>query len=194
MVRPTSWLPLGVLGLLVGLTMWLNTLVQPGAARSDGTLRHDPDLIVQNFNARKLGEDGRVLYTLVARKMVHYPDDDSSLLETLEFNAFQPRQPRVNITADRGRLEKGGDQVWVEGNVVVSRDAAERAEPLKILTDRLLVLPDEGIARTASEVVIESPSGRTTAAGLELNNTERTLKLQGVRSTYKPPPKSQKAS
>jgi lipopolysaccharide export system protein LptC len=119
--------------------------------------------------------------------MVHYPDDDSSLLETLIFDAFQPRQPRVNITAERGRLEKGGEQVWVEGNVVVTREAAERAEPLKILTDRLLVIPDEGIARTSSEVVMESPSGRTTAAGLELNNTERTVKLQGVRSTYKPP-------
>lgn len=187
MIRPTSWLPLAVLGLLVGLTLWLNALVQPAGARADGTLRHDPDLIVENFRARKLGEDGRVLYTLVARKMVHYPDDDSSLLETLDLDAYQPRQPRVNITADRGRLEMGGDRVWVEGNVVVKRDAAERAEPLRIVTDRLLVLPDEGIARTSSEVVMESPSGRTTAAGLELNNTERTLRLTGVRATYKPP-------
>lgn len=187
MIRPTSWLPLGVLALLVGLTLWLNALVQPSAARADGTLRHDPDLIVENFSARKLGEDGRVLYTLVARKMVHYPDDDSSLLEALTFDAYQPRQPRVNITAERGRLDKGGEHVWVEGNVVVRRDAAERAEPLKIVTDRLLLLPDEGIARTSSEVVMESPSGRTTAAGLELNNAERTVRMKGVRSTYKPP-------
>jgi lipopolysaccharide export system protein LptC len=188
-VRPTSWLPLAVLGLLVGLTLWLNALVQPAGARADGTLRHDPDLIVENFKARKLGEDGRVLYTLDARKMVHYPDDDSSLLETLNLDAYKPRQPRVNITAEKGRLEKGGDSVFLEGNVVVKRDAAERVEALTIVTDRLLVLPDEGIARTQSEVVMQSPSGRTTATGLELNNTERTLKLDRVRSTYKPPAK-----
>lgn len=187
LVRPTSWLPLAVLGLLVALTLWLNTLVQPSGSRADGTSRHDPDLIVENFRARKLGEDGRVLYTLVAKKMVHYPDDDSSLLETLDFDAFQPRQPRVNITAERGRLEKGGDQVWVEGNVVVRREAAERVEPLTITTDRLLLLPDEGIARTSSEVVMQSPSSRATAAGLELNNTDRTMKLNTVRSTFKPP-------
>ena len=189
LVRPTSWLPLAVLGLLVGLTLWLNTLVQPAGSRADGTLRHDPDLIVENFKARKLGEDGRLLYTLDARKMVHYPDDDSSLLETLNLDAYKPRQPRVNITAEKGRLEKGGDSVYLEGNVVVKRDGAERVEPLTIVTDRLLVLPDEGIARTTSEVVMQSPSGRTTAAGLELNNTERTLKLDRVRSTYKPPAK-----
>ena len=55
MVRPTSWLPLAALALLVGLTLWLNTLVQPPAARADGKLRHDPDLMVENFNAAKLG-------------------------------------------------------------------------------------------------------------------------------------------
>ena len=105
MFRPTSWLPLGVMALLVGLTVWLNALVQPSVARADGKQRHDPDLIVENFSARKLGEDGKVLYTLAARKMVHYPDDDSSLLETLNFDAYQPKQPRVNITAERGRLQ-----------------------------------------------------------------------------------------
>ena len=60
-MRPTSWLPLAALALLVGLTFWLHQLVQPPAARASGALRHDPDLIVENFNAKKLGEDGRVL-------------------------------------------------------------------------------------------------------------------------------------
>jgi len=58
MFRPTSWLPLTVLGLLVGLTLWLNQLVQPQAARADGSTRHDPDLMVENFKARKLDPDG----------------------------------------------------------------------------------------------------------------------------------------
>ena len=181
-----SWLPLVVLALLVGLAVWLNALVQPGPGGADGSKRHDPDLIVENFNARKLGEDGQVLYTLVARKMVHYPDDDSSLLETLVFEAFQPRQPKVNITAERGRLEKGGDQVWIEGNVVIRRDAAERIEALRIRTDHLLVLPDDGIARTESPVVMESATSHTVSEGLVLNNTERTLKLNKVRATYSP--------
>ncbi|QJR13286.1 LPS export ABC transporter periplasmic protein LptC [Usitatibacter palustris] len=187
MIRPTTWLPLGVLALLVGLTVWLNTLVQPVAQRADGTGRHDPDLIVENFNARKLGEDGKVLYTLVARRMVHYPDDDSSHLQSLAFDAFEPKQPRVAITADSGRLEKGGDRVWIEGNVLVNREAAEKSEPVKLATERVLLLPDEGIARTTDEVKLESPSGHAVAAGFELNNKERTLRMDRVRATYKQP-------
>lgn len=187
-VRPTSWLPLAALALLVGLTLWLNQLVQPAAARPDGSLRHDPDLMVENFSARKLGEDGRVLYTLAARKMVHYPDDDSALLEALTVEAYEPRQPKMTITADRGRLEQGGDRVWVEGNVVVLREAGVRNEPARLTTERLLVLPDEGKARTDTEVRLDSPSGKAVADGLEIDNRARTMRLDRVRATYKPPP------
>ena len=187
MVRPTSWLPLAALALLVGLTLWLNQLVQAPAARADGSLRHDPDLMVESFNARKLGEDGRVLYTLAAKKMVHYPDDDSALLESLTLEAFEPRQPKMTITADHGRLEQGGERVWIEGNVVIVRDADAKTEAGRLMTDNLLVLPDEGIARTSSEVTLQSASAHAVAAGLELDNRARTLRLDRVRATFKPP-------
>jgi lipopolysaccharide export system protein LptC len=189
-VRPTSWLPLAILALLVGLTLWLNQLVQAPVARADGTKRHDPDLMVEKFNARKLGEDGRVLYTLAAKKMVHYPDDDSALLESLTLEAFEPRQPRMTITADNGRLEQGGDRVWIEGNVVVVRDADAKNGAVRLTTDKLLVLPDAGIARTTSEVAMDSASGRALAAGLEIDNKARTLKLDRVRATFKPAPRT----
>jgi len=185
-VRPTSWLPLAALALLVGLTLWLNALVSAPVARADGALRHDPDLMVESFNAKKLGEDGNVLYTLAARKMVHYPDDDSALLESLTLQAYEPRQPKMTITADHGRLEQGGERVWIEGNVVIVRDADTKTEAARLMTDNLLVLPDEGKARTTSEVRMESASANATASGLELDNQARTLTLERVRATFKP--------
>lgn len=185
-MRPTTWLPLAALALLVGLTLWLNQLVQPQGSRADGSRRHDPDLMVDNFSARKLDEAGLVRYTLVARKMVHYPDDDSALLETVMLEAFEPRQPKMTITADHGRLEQGGDRVWIEGNVVVVREADEKGDRARLTTDNMLVLPDEGIARTKSEVNLDSTTGRAHAAGLELNNKTRTLQLERVQATIQP--------
>ena len=187
MIRPTSWLPLAALSLLVVLTLWLNQLVQAPGARADGSKRHDPDLIVENFNARKLGDDGRVLYTLAARKMVHYPDDDSAMLESVKVEAFEPKQPRMMITSDNGRLEQGGERVLIEGNVVIVRDADAKTDAARITTDRLLVLPDSGIAKTDSEVTLDSARGRAVSQGLELDNRARTMKLNRVRATYEPP-------
>jgi lipopolysaccharide export system protein LptC len=186
MIRPTSWLPLAALALLVVLTLWLNQLVQPASARADGSLRHDPDLIVENFSARKLGEDGRLLYTLAARKMVHYPDDDSALLESVKVESYEPRQPRMMITADNGRLEQGGERVLIEGNVVIVRDADAKNEAARITTDKLLVLPDAGIARTQSQVILDSPSSRVVTQGLEIDNRARVMQSGRVRATFKP--------
>jgi lipopolysaccharide export system protein LptC len=188
MGRPTSWLPLAVLALLVGLTVWLNQLVQAPAVRADGSLRHDPDLMVDNFNASKLGVDGEVLYTLAARKMVHYPDDDSALLESVTLEAFEPRQPKMTVTANHGRLEQGGDRVLIEGNVVVVREAGVKSERARLTTDRLLVLPDEGIARTDSEVNLVSDTRSIVGTGMELDNRARTISLDRVRAIFKPAP------
>lgn len=186
MIRPTSWLPLAALALLVVLTLWLNQLVQAPVARADGSTRHDPDLIVENFSARKLGEDGRVLYTLAARKMVHYPDDNSALLESVKVEAFEPRQPRMMITADNGRLEQGGERVLIEGNVVIVRDADAKNDAARITTDKLLVLPDAGLASTQSEVTLASAHSHAVSQGVEIDNRARTMKLTHVRATYEP--------
>jgi len=185
-VRPTAWLPLAALALLVGLTLWVNQLVQPAGNRADASKRHDPDVMVDNFKARKLDEQGLVRYTLVARKMVHYPDDDSALLETVRLEAFEPKQPRMTITADHGRLEQGGERVWIEGNVVVVREADAKVGPARLTTDRMLVLPDEGIARSTTPVRMDSPDGVSHAAGLELNNKTRTLRLEHAQVTINP--------
>jgi lipopolysaccharide export system protein LptC len=186
MIRPTGWLPLAALALLVALTLWLNQLIQAPAARPDGSTRHDPDLIVENFDAQKLAEDGTVQYTLTAKKMVHYPDDDSALLDSVKLEAYEPGQPKMTMTADRGRLEQKGERVLAEGNVVVVREADPKTEKTRITTDRLLVLPDDGIARTREPVTMESASSRATATGMELNNQARTLDLDNVRATIKP--------
>jgi lipopolysaccharide export system protein LptC len=145
-------LPLAALGLLVGLTLWLDQLVQPAVARADGSKRHDPDVMVENFNARKLNIDGAVQYTLTARKMVHYPDDDSALLESLTLEAFEPKQPKMTITARNGRLEQGGDRVFIEGDVVVVREADAKNAATRLTTDKRPGAARRGIARGSSPV------------------------------------------
>jgi len=68
---------------------------------------------------------------------------------------------------------------------VITRDADAKNESARLMTDKLLVLPDDGIARTRSEVRMESASGHAVASALELDNKARTLKLENVRATYK---------
>jgi lipopolysaccharide export system protein LptC len=187
--RPTTWLPFGVLVVIVAMTWWLDLLVQAPPRGPDAKARHDPDMVVNRFSAIRYGLDGAVHQTLNAARMVHYPDDDSAELTQLVFVAFEPGQPRLTVTSDRGRLLDNGKEVWFEGNVVLNREAAGRAEAITAHTERMQVLPDEKIARTTSEIVIESPSGRVVASGAEFNNEAKTMRLNKVRAVYQPPPR-----
>jgi lipopolysaccharide export system protein LptC len=185
--RPTTWLPFGVLVVIVAMTWWLNQLVQAPPDAGDAKARHDPDMVVKGFSATSYGVDGAVLYNVNAAKMVHYPDDDSAELSRLSFDAYEPGQPKMSVTSDRGRLLDRGSEVWFEGNVVLNRAAAGRVEALTMHTDRMQVLPDEKIARTASEIVVDSPSGRIVGSGFELNGEAKTMRLKKVRAVYQPP-------
>jgi lipopolysaccharide export system protein LptC len=185
--RPTTWLPFGVLVVIVAMTWWLNQLVQAPREPGDANSRHEPDMVVNQFAATNYGEDGAVRYTVNAARMLHYPDDDSAELTRLAFDAYEPGQPKLSVTSDRGRLLDKGSEVWFEGNVVLNRAAAGRVDALTLHTDRLQVLPDEKIARTSSEVVIDSLSGHLVASGIEINNEAKTMRLNKVRAVYRPP-------
>lgn len=189
MFRPAAWLPLALLALLVALTTWLNQLVQPGPERREKP-KGEPDLVVDAFSARKYGTDGAVLYTLAARRMEHQQGEGTSALQDLRFEAYEPRQPRLEVRSERGRVLEGGDKVWFEGNVVMVRDADSRHEASTLRTDRLLVLPDQRIARSTDPVVLSSERGRVEAASAEANNLDRTVRLERVRATYQPKPRT----
>ena len=190
--RSLPALPLAVLISLVALTFWLDQFVRTPAARADGDTRHDPDLIVENFTAKALGPEGDVQYTVKASKMSHFPDDDSSLLETVVFTALHPNLPPIVAVAPRGRLVAGADEIIMEGGVQVTSEQTEKHQPLKLTTPVLNIFPDENIARSTEGIKLESPNGQLTAGKMELNSLTRTIRLERARATYQQPKRTPK--
>jgi lipopolysaccharide export system protein LptC len=67
-----------MLVLLAALTFWLNRVIQGDNPR--GPQRHDPDYWVEHFEVRRFDIDGKLQHTLVADKLLHYPDDDTTIV------------------------------------------------------------------------------------------------------------------
>jgi lipopolysaccharide export system protein LptC len=185
--RSLPVLPIAVLMSLLALTFWLNQFVQSPGTRADGSARHDPDLIVENFTAKALGASGEVQYTVRAAKMSHFPDDDSSLLEAVVFTALHANLPPIVAVAPRGRLVAGADEVIMDGGVVVTSEKTETHQPLKLSTPALNIFPDKNLARSTEGVRLDSPTGQLTANKMELNSLSRELVLERVRATYQQP-------
>ena len=71
-------LPLALLVMLAAATFWLNKVVQPPTTVEDSGSRRDPDYILEGLSITRMDHDGMARYTLFAKKLLHYPGNDST--------------------------------------------------------------------------------------------------------------------
>ena len=186
--RITVWFPLGLLFLLALLTFWLDRAVREPERKLDGSARHDPDYMVDNFLARRMGQDGLPLHTLAAADMVHYPDDDSTHLTRPHFVALDEHRVPIHIVAQQGLVSSNGTDVYFSRGVEVKRETEGGKDWLTIHTESLHIVPDKEYAHTDQAVTIRTPSAVINAVGMDLNNRTRVLKLHTrVRGQYEKP-------
>lgn len=186
MNRLSSLFPLLLLAALASVTFWLDQAIQE-SSRTAETERADPDVIVDNIVARRMDAAGNVKHTLYATRMTHFPADDSTRLLLPRFVSEASRAP-VTITSKTARVSSGGDDVYFEDDVVVTRAAYEERSEMQLRTEFLHVIPDAHIARTDRPVTITDAHTVAHAIGLELDSEARTVKfLSQFRGTYHDP-------
>jgi lipopolysaccharide export system protein LptC len=185
--RLTTAAPLLLVGMLAALTFWLDRFVQGPARDVIGPSRHDPDYIVEKLTGVQMGGSGAASYSLSAEKMVHYSDDDTTLLASPRFISYGSMKAPVTITSSEGVVSGKGDHVYFQDNVRVTRAAYPGASELVMRTTFLHVVPDQQIAVTDRLVTLNDDANTVTAVGLEMNNATRVIKLlSNVRGTYEP--------
>jgi lipopolysaccharide export system protein LptC len=185
--KVTAALPLILVGMVVAFTFWLDQLAQPVKFGIGGASRHDPDYIVDGLSAIRMNETGAATYTLSAAKMVHYPDDNTTLLTTPKLVSLGATKAPVTITAHQAVVSSNGEHVYFQDDVRVTRSAFGDSSELVMRTAFLHVMPDDNLARTDRTVTITDAATTVTAVGLELNSETREFKLlSNVRGTYDP--------
>jgi lipopolysaccharide export system protein LptC len=195
--RITAVLPLILVAMLVAFTFWLDRLVQPIAKPGASVKRHDPDYLVDGLSARRMNPAGATAYTLSARKMVHYPDDDTTLLTDPRLVSLgADGNAPITITSRQALVSSNGENVYFQDDVHVTRAAFGNASEMQMRTSYLHVIPDDNIAKTDRPVTITDDSTKVTASGLELDSDALLLKLSGrVHGVYDPakaPPRDSK--
>jgi len=185
--RLTTVVPLLLAGVLAGFTFWLDRFAHGPERDLVGPSRHDPDYIVEKLTGVLLGETGAASYSLAAAKMVHYPDDDTTLLTSPKFVSYGSPKATVTVTASEGVVSAKGDHVYFQDDVRVERAALDGAGELVMRTTFLHVIPDRHIARTDRAVTLSDGVNTVSAVGLEMNNETRVIKLlSNVRGNYEP--------
>ena len=129
-----------VLLLLLGLSLWLpNALVKP-VIGLNSVARDEPDFHAENFISTMMSTQGFPKYVLRGRKITHFPDDDTSILEKPQLTQYTPGSATTYTTADRGKIYNHGKDLLMLGNVRVSRGKDPAGPGGEISTQELHVV------------------------------------------------------
>ncbi|MDP1614083.1 MAG: LPS export ABC transporter periplasmic protein LptC [Sulfuritalea sp.] len=174
--RAASLFPMAILVLLAALTFWLNRLIQDDKPR--GPQRHDPDYWVERFEVRRFDLEGQLQHTLVAAKLVHYPDDDSTVVTAPHITYH--RQPPSEVSARMAYIGREGKELDLVDEVKVIRHGALGESPPTVLETRTLkIFPDDEKASTRDPVLITQGKSIMRGSGLDLDNKTGITVLRG---------------
>lgn len=169
--------PFVLLSFLAGLSYWLARAVELPDTRHSGKARHTPDAIAEKFNVRRFNTEGRLQYFLVAPKMIHYADDDSSVITIPKLTYYRPDAPDMTITGKTALVTAKGETVYLKDDVVATRaPTANRPELVATMPD-LTVFPDKGTAYTNSPVEITQGPTWVKGVGFSLDNNTSVMEL-----------------
>lgn len=164
--------------LLALLTFWISETVELQGPKIDGSNRHDPDYTMRNFVTTQTDAAGRLRYVLAATEMLHYPDDDSTVLQRPRFTQFSLNKPYTQIEGLRGYISSDGNEVELLDNVKVVRQAFEGKGEMQVLTEKLLILPKQDLVKTDAPVTIkQAPKTVITAVGMVYDKKAQTVTL-----------------
>lgn len=150
---------------------------------------HEPDYFVEDVVFTRINARGDPVFRVSADRLLHYPDDQSSVYDKPVLVSLDPGKPRIDLRADQGHSSAEGEETLLTGNVVMTRAGSAKEPAMTIRTERVTVYNETEIARTDQPVRIERGESVLTGVGMEFNNAARSLRVDSrVHLTWQPPP------
>lgn len=176
--------PLLLMLSLALLTFWLERTARIEQGHPS-LRRHDPDYIVHNFKIVGYGPTGMAESVLSARKMVHYPDDDSTELQAPRSVQTKPGEAPLTLTAERGAMSQDGEDTFLYDNVLLVRSAIPQQPEMRMQTSFLHLVRTRSLVRTDREIAIREEGRYLTGRGMEYDNGTRIFHLRAnVRGRF----------
>jgi lipopolysaccharide export system protein LptC len=174
--RLTHALPLVLMLLLGGLTLWLRQAIEGPQSSTPAQKTHDVDAIVDKFTVTRLNEAGQPAARLSAERMLHYGDDDSTELvapQLLKSDAGSS----LKVRADRGTISRDYEEAHFFDNVNLQRTQDGAVDPLEVRTQYLHVLVRREVVNTDRRVTIIRGSSTLSGTGMQYERETGRLSL-----------------
>ena len=182
--RGSLWLPLVVLLLLAGLSYWIDHVVQLPPS-STQTAKTSPEGIMENFEALRTDLAGHPQYRLSAKRLKHYTGSKRTEMESPRFVQLSAQTGEINTTAKQATVSPEGDEIDLQGDVIIVRAAQPGLSAMTLRTARLLAYPDRNLLRAPGTVDIHDDTMDLRAGAMEYRANQHTIELTGrVKARY----------
>lgn len=183
---PRNLLVYAVLAILAIATWWLARLSEPDQVEQTVAPEHSPDYFSTGYIKIEMNIDGKPKNKVVADKVIHYSDDNTTELQNPLMTIYKVDAPNWMIQSEIGIVPAGGRDMFLKGKVYINREQAEGVKPIMVNTSNLRVNPEQDYAETDEWAELIMPPNRTTGIGMEANfGTPLRIKLlSNVRGRY----------
>ncbi len=139
-----TFLYISILGLVgLGGIYLQNVMIEDEPELQTFENRHDPDYYIENFVATGLDKNGQRRFVIKAKRMAHFPDDDTALFDYPHIVQYQEGIAPRHTYADSGWMNSSGDEVLMTGNVKVVVEADSQSPGGTMTSKRMRVLLDK---------------------------------------------------
>ncbi len=162
----------------------------PPSAKKAGPT--EPDFFVNDFSFVRLNDKGEPAFRVAAKKMVHYPDRDTSEFVQPLVTSLRPDRSRMTISAEkavsRDIVTDQPGEILLQQKVLLVRMPAQGADPVRIESDGMILRPDTETASSDLPIKVTHGAAQWSAVGFELNHPAQTLLLKSeVRGLWNRP-------
>jgi lipopolysaccharide export system protein LptC len=174
------------LAFLVGLSWWLIRLSEPELPVHAVVSAHSADYFSTGYTKIEMNSSGLPKNKVIADKVVHFSDDDTTELQNPLMTIFKQDGPNWVIRSETGIIPAGGRDMFLNGKVFIHRETAPGIKPMKINTSNLRIKPKQDYAETDEWAELIMPPNRTTGIGMQANFGEPLIikLLSNVRGKY----------
>ncbi len=133
-----------------------------------------------------MGDEGKPARQLIAERITHYPDDNSTELTKPKMTIYDGDRPPWRIRSERGWVSGDGEIILLQGEVHIDRSIAAGVRPIHITTRDLRAQPKDNYVESDADTHIISQSDTLDSKGIQIwfSQPVRIKLLANVRGRY----------
>ena len=193
-MKNTEWIGNTISILLFGvlaIAAWgLSEVLQRGRLNDQAVVGSGPNAIIENPTITRTDSYGKPKYRLESKRILHNERGDESLLEFPVMTSLAIDKPKTVVRANTAIATDQQNQIDLNGDVVITREAFGTQPAAKITTSKATLLVAEELASTTAPVFVQR--GLSTLQGIGMRFDQKTQKIDIVSESRMVVPKENK--